>query len=169
MIQFIKGTIGVLTTPLVMVLLIATTALAFRLAGRSRVTRILLTCAAIVAYLFSISLVSHALLRPLETELPPLAGHWSPAVGYVVVLGTGYAPHDGVPVTAALDEDGLVRVVEAVRLARALRGSRLVLSGGAQLGRVASAQGYAQLALAMGIAEGSIIVCDRPLDTAAEA
>ena len=29
-------------------------------------------------------------------------------------------------------------------------------------------RGYAQLARAMGIAEGSIVVCDRPLDTAAE-
>jgi uncharacterized SAM-binding protein YcdF (DUF218 family) len=86
-----------------------------------------------------------------------------------VVLGSGYLPHDGIPVTAALDDDALVRVVEAVRLARVLKGSRLVVSGGAAPGHIPGAQGYAQLALAMGISPESLIVSDQPLDTRAEA
>jgi uncharacterized SAM-binding protein YcdF (DUF218 family) len=157
-----------LTAPLVIVLFMALVALALHVAGRSRVTRILLICAAILAYLSSISFVGQALLHPLEAAFPPL-GDVPPTVGYVVVLGSGYAPHDGIPVTAALDEDGLVRAVEAVRLARALRGSLLVVSGGGSRGHLPAAQGYAQLARALGVPEESIIMRASPLDTKAEA
>jgi uncharacterized SAM-binding protein YcdF (DUF218 family) len=164
-----KEVIAVMTAPLMVVLSMTLVAGAFALAGRSRVTRILLICAAVLAYVSSTSLVGQALLRPLEARFPPLGGDPLPTVGYVVVLGSGYAPHDGVPVTAALDADGLVRAVEAIRLARGLGRARLVVSGGASAGYLPAAQGYARLARALGIAPESIIVCDRPLDTNAEA
>jgi uncharacterized SAM-binding protein YcdF (DUF218 family) len=165
----IKEAAALMTAPLVIVLLMAIAALVCRLARRGRASGVLLTCAAALLYLSSISLVGQALLRPLEARFPPLTGEQPPAVGYVVVLGSGYAPHDGIPVTAAVDEDGLVRVVEAVRLIRSLRGARLVVSGGPSPGHVPVAQGYAQLARGLGVAEQSIIMSDKPLNTRAEA
>jgi uncharacterized SAM-binding protein YcdF (DUF218 family) len=90
-------------------------------------------------------------------------------VSYVVVLGSSYAPHDGVPLTAALDADGLARVVEAVRLARHLQEARLLVSGGAPPGQSAPALGYAELARQLGIGERSLLVLDTALDTATEA
>jgi uncharacterized SAM-binding protein YcdF (DUF218 family) len=168
--HLLKAVAAVLASPLLLALLVTLAAVGLRLAGRIRVSRLLLIGAACLAYLASIPLVGQALLRPLETRYPPIAGD-PPVVGYVVVLGSGYAPHDGVPVTAALDEDGLVRGVEAVRLARALPGSRLLVSGGGASGadERPTAQGYARLARAMGIAQEAIILSDRPLDTEAEA
>jgi len=166
----VKDVIGVLATPLVMVTLLALAAAACRLVGRPRASRTLLVGAALLAYLSAVPLVGRALLRPLESKFPPLAADHAPLVGYVVVLGSSYRPQDGIPVSAALDEDGLARAVEAICLVRRLNGARLVVSGGASPpGYPPVAQGYAQLARALGIAGDSIITSDRPHDTRAEA
>ena len=164
----IKGIADVLAGPLVIVLLVVIAAVVCRVAGRSRASGILLVAATVLLYAASIPLVGRALLRPLEGRFPPLNVDRLPTVGYVVVLGSGYLPHDGVSVTAALDREGLMRVVEAVRLARLLPGARLVVSGGRLRGDPPVAQGYAQLARALGVAEQSIIIADRPLDTQTE-
>ena len=110
-----------------------------------------------------------ALLGPLEREYPPLQDGSLPAVGYVVVLGSGYEPRDGIPVTAALDEDGLVRIVEGVRLMRRLGAVKLVVSGGAPPGRTPPAFGYAKLARGLGVDDASLVVLSGSLDTSAEA
>lgn len=169
MLHLLKAAVGVLAMPLLLALLMTIVALGFRFAARTRVSRVLLICTAVLVYLSAIPLVGEALLWPLEAQYPPLTGDL-PAVGYVVVLGSGYAPRDGIPLTAALGADSLVRGVEGVRLARSLPGSRLVVSGAARgAGERPSAQGYAQLARAMGIPGEAIIVSDRPLDTDSEA
>jgi uncharacterized SAM-binding protein YcdF (DUF218 family) len=120
-------------------------------------------------YLCSIPLVGDALLSPLEREYQPLRPDQPPPrAGYVVVLGSGYAPHDGIPITAALDWDGLTRVVEGVRLARLLGPVKLVLSGGAPAGYLPPAVGYAELARGLGIPDPSLVVLSQGLNTAAE-
>ncbi len=71
-------------------------------------------------------------------------------IAAVVVLGSSYQPRDGIPVTAALDPDGVVRLVEGVRLLRHFHAQRLVLSGD-PLDRPASATGYTRLARDLGV------------------
>jgi len=163
----IKHVFDVLTAPLVIALFLAIAGMVCRLAARSA-SNVLLIASMSLAYLASIPLVGHALIRPLESRFPPLQANQLPNVGYIVVLGSGYAPHDGIPVTAALDEDGLTRAVEAIRLARLLPGVRIVVSGGVSRGRVPVAQGYAQLARSLGFPEQSLILSDPPPDTRAE-
>jgi uncharacterized SAM-binding protein YcdF (DUF218 family) len=85
------------------------------------------------------------------------------------VLGADYAPRAGISVTAALDPDGLARIVEGVRLARKYPGMRLLVSGGAPAGRAPPARGYAELARDLGIEDSSLVVSDKPLDTGEEA
>jgi uncharacterized SAM-binding protein YcdF (DUF218 family) len=164
----IKDIADVLTRPLVIALLVALAAAACRIAGRGRASRILLAGAAILAYAASTPLVGVALLRPLESKFPPLRPDQLPNVHYVVVLGSGYAPHDGISVTAALDHEGLVRAVEALRLVRLLPGAQLVVSGGPLAGLPPVAQGYAQLARELGVLDQAVVVSDRPHDTRAE-
>ncbi len=164
----LQEAVGVVSAPLPIACLLAFAALALRLAGRLRAGRAVLLCAAGIVYLGSIPLAGEMLLRPLEDSFPPLAP-LLPSVGYVVVLGSGYAPRDGIPVSAALDEDGLVRVTEGVLLLRSLPGARLVVSGGARHGHAPPARGYAQLARSLGVAPESIIVSDQATDTAGEA
>lgn len=154
-------------TPLVVASLLALLASAWAIARRSRVSRGLLWLAVAIAYAGATPLVGGALIAPLEGPYPPLQTpppHW---VRYVVVLGSTYSPHNGIPVTAALDYDGLARVVEGIRLVRQLPGARLIVSGGA-VGGPAPASGYEQLALDLGLEKSSITALTDPLDTASE-
>lgn len=135
-----------------------------------RLATALWACAGVTVYALSLVPVGNALLRPLENQY-----RWTEpgaalrSVHYVVVLGSGYLPRQGVSPVAALDRDGLVRIVEAVRVARRLQGARLILSGGAPDGWVPPARGYAEVASDLGIDPTSLMVLDKPLNTEAEA
>jgi len=87
----------------------------------------------------------------------------------VVVLGSGYSPRDDIPVSAAISDEGLPRIVEGVRIFRAVHAAHLVVSGGAPAGKVPSAIGYAKLAEELGVERTALNVLDRPLDTSEEA
>lgn len=166
---WLKQIVGALATPLVIASLITISALLCRLLGRRRLSIWLLASALAIGYLGSISPVGEALLRPLENRYPAVLSSANFATGYVLVLGSGYAPRSDIPVTAALDEDGLVRIVEGIRLMRVLRAPRLIVSGGAPRGRASAASGYAELARSLGVGDESLIVLDDALDTGAEA
>jgi uncharacterized SAM-binding protein YcdF (DUF218 family) len=166
----LKNLIGTVAMPLAAASLAALTAVLCRIAGRRRLALGLIIAAGTIGYLGSVSIVGDALLEPLERQYPPLPETAVPAgVQYVLVLGSGYVPRDGVPVTAALDEDGLVRIVEGVSIVRRLRDARLIVSGGAAPGSMPSALGYAKLAVQLGIDPKSLIVLDTPRDTQQEA
>jgi uncharacterized SAM-binding protein YcdF (DUF218 family) len=130
----------------------------------------LLVAAVLIAYLGSIEPVGTLLLEPLEGRYSALDP--SPAlaaVGYIIVLGSDYTPRPGIPVSAALNDDGIQRLVAAVSLMRSLGTNSLVVSGGAQPGYTPSALGYAELAHELGIPDISITLSDRSLNTGAEA
>lgn len=166
---FVKQLVHILLSPLTCALLIAAFGSAWRLAGRRPAATRAFIIAALVGYLSALVPVGDALLWPLEHRYPPMRdGSLVPSVAGVVVLGSGYSPRDSIPVTGALDEDGLARIVEGVRLARQFPGVRLVVSGGAPPGLVPSAQGYAKLARELGMPDASIVVLDRSLDTLEE-
>jgi uncharacterized SAM-binding protein YcdF (DUF218 family) len=165
----IKQFIGATLSPLVIALLILAVAGVIALRRRSRPARWLAVAAMLVAYFGSIVPVGNALLGPLERQYPPLKTQSLPQVGYVVVLGSSYSPHDDVPVSGALDSDGLARIVEGVNIVRRIPGARLIASGGAPGDRSPSARGYAKLATELGVDPSALIVLDRPLDTWDEA
>lgn len=165
-----KYGIGSFATPLMIALVISAVAALCRARGRRRIAVWLLISAAAIVYLGALVPVGDALLAPLEGQYPPLREDaQSQGVGYIVVLGSSYMPRDGVRVTAALDEDGLVRIVEGLRLARRFAGLRIVVSGGAAPGYTPAALGYAELARGFGVADASLVVLDRSLDTDDEA
>jgi uncharacterized SAM-binding protein YcdF (DUF218 family) len=140
------------------------------LRGHRRPASLLWVAAAGIAYVCSLVPVGEALLLPLESQFQPVTRPASlPPVHYIVVLGSGYVPRSGVSPVAALDCDGLRRLVEAVRIMRAVPGARLVLSGGAPVGRVPSALGYAQLAVDLGLDATSLMVLTAPVNTDGEA
>lgn len=130
----------------------------------------LLALAVAIIYLSSAVSVGDLLLSPLERRYPPLADQAMVLQARcVVVLGSGYAPRDGVPITAALDEIGLVRIAEGFRLLKTLGAAQLVVSGGATKGHGAAAWGYARLAHDFGVPDSAVLVLDSALDTAQEA
>jgi uncharacterized SAM-binding protein YcdF (DUF218 family) len=167
---YLKHWFGLLNMPLLVAFLLAALGATYQLRNRARVACRWFLAAAVLTYLASIRLVGDALLGPLEGRYASMADERVPsAVGYVVVLGSDYQPRAGVSASAALDADGLVRIVEGVRLVQRLAAARLVVSGGAAPNEAAPALGYAALARQFGVPDASIEVSDRALDTSGEA
>jgi len=168
--HLIKQIVGVAAMPPACGFLLAVTGTITRMAGRRRTAAALWIGAALLLYLAAIGPVANALLRPLEASYPALPdAQILPSVRFIAVLGNGYDPRDGIPITAALPLDGLARITEGVRLLRLLPGAKLVVSGGA-IGREApSALGYATFAQSLGVEPGDIVKLDQALDTADEA
>ena len=72
MATLLRESIGVLTEPLVLALLLGLIGGLCLRAGRARTARVLLICAGALAYLASIPFIGQALLRPFEGDFPPL-------------------------------------------------------------------------------------------------
>jgi uncharacterized SAM-binding protein YcdF (DUF218 family) len=160
---------GILSSPLLMALILACTGLLLLRGRRQRAGKWLIAASAALAYLSSTSLVGNVLIAPLESQYPPFDAAQAGGVHDIVVLGSGYEPRNGFPVTGALDADGLARIVEGVRLARAIPNARLLVSGGARPGFARPAAGYAQMAAELGIQPSALVVLDHALNTAQEA
>lgn len=162
----LKGFIHLWLSPLLPALAAAAVAVALYACGWRRTASALALAAMGTLYLGSTALVGDALLGPLEHQFPAFLPNGPlPGVHYVVVLGSGYSPAEGIPVTAAIDEDGLVRIVEGVRICRLLGDVRLVVSGGAPPSGTPSARGYAILAVQLGIDPATVDILDTALDT----
>jgi len=160
---------AVLSRPLFLALILAGAGLTLAHFSRRRAGAWLIAAGGSIAYLASTSMVGDALLAPLVNQYPVFESGRALGVRDIVVLGSSYSPHDRVPVTGALDPDGLARIVEGVRLTRSRPGSRLLVSGGAPPGYAPSALGYAQMAVDLGIERSAVVTMDRALDTSQEA
>ena len=160
---------GIFAGPMNVALLMCAIALALRWRKRPRAANWLLASAAALLYLCSTQPVSNLLIGPLEKRFAPLREVPEPAPRYVSVLGSGYVPCDDVPVTAALDRDGLARIVEGVRLLRRWPEATLIVSGGAPQGHIKPAQGYELMARDLGVDSARIIVLDHATNTTGEA
>lgn len=167
---FLKQLVSELSSPLTIALLIAGAAAFWRLRGRSRIATWMLFSAAAIGYLGAIEPVGDALLGPLERWYSPLREEQLRAeIRHVVVLGSSYFPRNELPVTSAISESALARIVEGIRLIKRLGQVHLVVSGGAPPGRAPAAAGYAKLARELGVSDESLILLDEPLDTGGEA
>jgi uncharacterized SAM-binding protein YcdF (DUF218 family) len=166
----VKVFLGAWLLPLPLSLLAVCLGLLLLRAGRRRTALTLLVGGALLGFGASFGPVSDALLLPLEERYAPVldVATLSVVPRYVVVLGSGYHPRPALPVTAALDATGVVRLTEGVRLYRQLPGVALIVSGGAPRGNGPIAHGYALAAIALGVPPVSIILVDTPLDTGME-
>jgi uncharacterized SAM-binding protein YcdF (DUF218 family) len=137
----------------------------------------LVAAATLLLLVFSNKLVSTWLVRPLETQYPALpeiaAGEPLPpglaACRYVVVLGSGHADAPELPATTKLSENGLARLVEGVRLARALPSAGLIVTGPAVHDNPTHASVLARAAIDLGIDPARIQQIDTAHDTEDEA
>ena len=114
--------------------------------------------------------VADGLLGPLERRhvvLLDVAAH--PDVRHVVVLGSGYVREPSLAITSQLVDSGVIRVTEGVRLYRQIANGRLVVTGGSAFSDWHPADGYAELALALGVPGTDLVVLNAPRDTAEEA
>ena len=136
---------------------------------RHRTGKAVITLGTLWLGLMSNSWVAERLIRGLEDRYPAYvvserARDIVPAPAIIAVLG-GFANNDpGVPVSSHVSPELMVRLVEGIRLYRALPGSKLVLSG-----YDGSAEGMAEVAEAVGVNPPDIVPVPRPRDTEEEA
>jgi uncharacterized SAM-binding protein YcdF (DUF218 family) len=162
--------------PFCLALLVAGLLLA-RGGRRQRLGLRLCAAAAALLILFSSKYVSTRILLPLEDRYPPVpeiaAGGPAPAslsgCGFVAVLGAGHYQAHGVPATSELSTSALGRIVEAVRLLRALPRARLVVSGPGEPGQPSHGAVLAAAAESLGVDPSRITVIDQARDTDDEA
>ena len=156
--------------PLLLAATLAVVAFLSRLFLKCLGCTVILMIAGAVMYLGSTPVVGDFLLGSLERQYPPLteASQGQP-FNYIVVLGSGYHPGHGWSITGELDEDGLSRIVEGVRLQRLLNVPTMVLTGGSCTGAGAPARGYEIMARSLGVDAVAIKTLDQATNTAEEA
>lgn len=122
----------------------------------------------VVLYVASLPVVSWLLLAPLERGMDgyQARGH---TVGAIVVLGAGYHPVAGRPLTGVISGASSTRVAEAVRIARLHPQALVHCSGwGGQWGG-SNAAAACELAVGLGVAATRIVLHADARDTEEEA
>jgi uncharacterized SAM-binding protein YcdF (DUF218 family) len=144
---------------------------------RQRLGKVLLTLGTVLLLLFSTPFISSGLLVPLEQRYPALLHpegiSWGPKSStsptWIVVLGGGHVSDPRLPANSQISAVALGRVVEGVRLHKAIPGSKLLLSGGVVFDPVPEAEVMAQVAGLLGVKPQDIVLESDSRDTAEEA
>jgi len=173
----LKKLIGYLIQPLPFSLALMATGCLLVLLRRAPRLRSWLVGGGLVALLLlGNNWVGTELVRPLEEQYQPvpelMEGAPVPAAlgacRFVVVLGSGNADAPGFSANNALCLPGLARIVEGVRLLRALPAARLIVSGPGSPGEATHAEILSRAAIALGVDPGRILRIETARDTEEE-
>jgi len=145
---------------------------------RQRLGKALATLGTVLLLLLSLPFISKQILSPLEGRYPALLqpekiswlgqkSETSPK--WIVVLGGGHVSDPRLPAGSQISTAPLRRMVEGVRLYKAIPGSKLLLSGGGVFDPVPEAEVMAQIAVLLGVEPQDILKEPDSRDTADEA
>lgn len=142
----------------------------------SRLGRTLVTLSLVLLGLFSNKAVSNALVRPLEGQFAPVSNFVSSralpaslaACRYVVVLGSGHTDVPELSANNQLSYSGLERIIEGVRVLRALPEATLIVSGPAEGHGMSHASVLAATAVSLGVSPDRIRRIETGHDTEEE-
>ena len=166
---FLKKLIGSLLMPMPLgALLLLVGLLLTRWERRRRLGMRLAVAGLAVVWNAGLPLTAHLLVAPLEAGMDGFEPDGTP-IDAIVVLGAGYRPAPKRPLTGVLSSDAVVRVAEAVRIARTLPDVALHCTcwGGGQPGSNAAAA--CELAIELGVEATRVHIHPEPRDTAEEA
>jgi uncharacterized SAM-binding protein YcdF (DUF218 family) len=132
--------------------------------------KIVLTLGVLVLTALSFAAVADQFIKPLELWYPPLLDT-SPLkdVKWVVVLGGGHASSPTLPPNAQIGNSSLARLIEGIRIHRALPGSKLLFSGGAVFDPVPEAETMAAVARMLGVSPDDMALESQSMDTGQQA
>jgi uncharacterized SAM-binding protein YcdF (DUF218 family) len=145
---------------------------------RQRLGKALVTLGTLLLLLFGFPFLSVELLASLEGRYPALlhpetisweTGQAEPSPRWIVVLGGGHVSDPRLPPNSQINPAALGRVVEGVRLYKAVPGSKLLLSGGGGFDPVPEAEVMAQVAVLLGVKPDDMVLEPYSRDTANEA
>lgn len=170
---FLKKLLDALLSPAGVVLALLLVALILLLVGGApRLGRGLLVLSVLTLLAFSLPWLPNALLRPLESHVPPLVdlnGEQSQPEA-IVVLGAGHHVRAGTPPADWLGRAASARLMEALRLRNlsGLDNVPLIFTGDAGREPVAVAEAMRQAAVSLGVPEATIRTETAPRNTAEE-
>ena len=122
-----------------------------------RLVRVLVPLVFLGLYLISTSWLPVFLSQKLENQYP-VVNQVDPSVHWVVVLGGGEGIHKGIPANSLLTSASLKRLVEGVRLFKALPDAQLLLSGGGYNQNIPEAVQMARTAQIFAVPEQKIVL-----------
>lgn len=117
-------------------------------------------------YLLSLKPVANAIASPLEFYHPKYSGQ---AVSFVVVLGSGHATDERIPVLSQISRTGLSRLMAGIQVYRQNPGAKLLLSGYGGYDPRTHAEVAAETAQLLGVDPQDILLAPDARDTREEA
>lgn len=138
---------------------------------RQRTGKVLVTLGAFLLLIFSLNPVASSLVSLMENQYTPfnVAAKGNPGIKYVVVLGGGHRDDFRLPATDRLSPASLKRLIEGIRIHKALPKTKLVLSGGGPFSREANAKVMLKAAQLLGVNPKETILETESKDTKDEA
>jgi uncharacterized SAM-binding protein YcdF (DUF218 family) len=128
--------------------------------------KIMLTFGFLVLTALSFTAVADQVIKPLELWYPPLLETSElKDVKWVVVLGGGHISNAERPPNAQVFNSSLSRIIEGIRIHRALPESKLILSGGAVFDPVPEAVTMSAVASMLGVSPKDMILESQSRDT----
>jgi uncharacterized SAM-binding protein YcdF (DUF218 family) len=132
--------------------------------------KIVLTLSVLVLAALSFSVVANPFIKPLELWYPPILDTSTlKDIKWVVVLGGGHISSSTLPPNAQIRNSSLARLVEGIRIHRALPGSKLILSGGEVFDPVPEAVTMSAVARMLGASPNDIVLESQSKDTGQQA
>lgn len=126
---------------------------------KQKLGKILVTTGVVALAFFSFGFLSKPLLSSLENKYPPLTDFKGlDDVKWVVVLGGGHNSNPRYPANEQISSSSLARLIEGIRIHNRLKGSKLLLSGGAVFDPVPEARTMSAVALNLGVDPDDVVV-----------
>ncbi|HEY5672795.1 MAG TPA: ElyC/SanA/YdcF family protein [Malonomonas sp.] len=165
----LKKFLGGLLMPLPMTFLLLFWALLLLLRNRTRWFGVLFVLlATTLLFVASYAPLSSRLTGPLERQFASYQPGELP-VAYVAVLGSGHVSGGGLPLTSEIKPEGVIRLVEGIRIYRLNPGSKLIFTGYHGGEQESYTDKIVELAIALGVPQEDILPFTGPKDTADEA
>jgi uncharacterized SAM-binding protein YcdF (DUF218 family) len=165
-----------LGSPLTLVLVLLFTGIYFLWMKPDRkVGSILVSIGSLVLLLFTFPLIPDVLLGRIEQSYEPVRVLTTfdkknyNDIQYIVVLAGGHVLDCSIPVTSQFTYDGLVRLIEGIRLYQYCKTAKLIVSGGRGADEISDADLMSELAVQLGVDKGDIILESNSVNTYHEA
>jgi uncharacterized SAM-binding protein YcdF (DUF218 family) len=169
---FFKKLVGPLLFPHAILLgLLGAGVLLLWLSSRQRLARKLITIAAGGFFLMSYPMIWGGVVGWMENGYPPLDLQRLDlkGIGWIVVLGGGGSLSPALPSTGQLSAPSLARLVEGIRIIKAIPDAKLLVSGGPGLRQYSDALTMQDAARILGVNPQQIVPEGKARDTEEEA
>ncbi len=168
----VKKFLGNLLLPVPLLIIALTWAFFLLLRRKTRWLGIIVVLLCTVAFfLAGYAPISNRYLAKWENRIPGYQKDPLMTADYIAVLGAWQQSHPTQPVTGEISPDGIVRLVEGMRIYRLNPGSKLIFTGfkGMHKDPVSYPEKLRELALSLGVPSADILIFEGPRNTVEEA